>query len=404
MISWDFAKQTPATFRISNVPRSRCCVCYARIHGQQRRKGFKPGKQVRPGTRYDIYKWTRTITGERQSICKQCMNLDADTLEINAEHATQQQVQIPAFLEQILDTHTKRATAEQKQKQQKENQKYKRRKDSSLYYYKLDASQVKVACGLTPQNLEFVVDHVNNKRNGKLDIVDLFIACSVWWNNTPYRWAAVQFGYAAHSSIQSCVDRVIDALSGHWVPDHIGYGYWRHHNVRDHVPAFVDELFPDQHVVAVADATYLYSQKSKLNYQYQKCSYSVYKGRNLQKEHVVCTPDGYILFVDGPFFADGHNNDQIIWDWIVHDDDHNIHRILPHHDRNGESLRYSVVADRGYTRCIDHDTYKLVIPHGVQTKVVEEDDEEKGKKKKKKRKPLTVQQGNDSNFRIQKRF
>ena len=83
--------------------------------------------------------------------------------------------------------------------------------------------------------------------------------------------------------------------------------------VDDHIPDFVDRLHPGKNVVAIADATYLYTQKSLLNYQFQKCTYSVYKGRNLQKEHVVCTPDGFILFSDGPFFADGYNNDQIIW-------------------------------------------------------------------------------------------
>ena len=401
MNSWDFADQTLTTFTISQSPQSRCCVCRSRIYKKGRRRRFehKLGQQICREKRYDIYKWKRVVIGAKQSICDDCNELDAGTYEFDARYTTQQQLQIPSFLDDILKTHTKRATAQQKQKQQKENQVYKRREDSSLYYYKLDAVQVQIACGLTPENLQFVVDHVNHQRNGKLDVVDLFIACSVWRNSTPYRWAAVQFGYAAHSSIQSCIDRVLCALSVHWVPDHIGYGFWKNHNVMHHVPDFVHRLFPDQLVVAVADATYLYSQKSQLNYQYQKCTYSVYKGRNLQKEHVVCTPDGYILFVDGPFFADGHNSDQLIWDWIVHADDHDIHRILPHHDEHGQSVQYTVVADRGYTRCIDNETYKLLIPHGVQTEFVEEEDEKTGNtKKKKKREPLSVEEGNHSKF------
>ena len=108
----------------------------------------------------------------------------------------------------------------------------------------------------------------------------------------------------------------------------------------------------------------------------------------MQKEHVLCTPDGKVLFVDGPFFADGHNDDWIIWDSIVHDADHDIHRIFPAANRNGQSQQYTVMADRGYSDCLDNDLFKLKIPHGIQ---MENAETASGNKKKVKIKLTTVE-------------
>ena len=71
------------------------------------------------------------------------------------------------------------------------------------------------------------------------------------------------FGYRSHSGIQNVVDRVVKQLIDHWVPDWIGYGYWRDKDLEAHIPEFVRKLWPGEHVVGVADATYLYTQKSQ---------------------------------------------------------------------------------------------------------------------------------------------
>jgi hypothetical protein len=101
-----------------------------------------------------------------------------------------------------------------------------------------------------------------------------------------------------------------------------------------------------------------------------------------------------VLWADGPFFADGYNNDQIIWDYTVHDKDHDIHRIFPSKDGDGKEQSYTFVADRGYRKCLPNTTYNLMIPHGV-TKEKVKDAEGKTKKKKK---ALTAKEGNQSKF------
>ena len=111
----------------------------------------------------------------------------------------------------------------------------------------------------------------------------------------------------------------------------------------------------------------------------------------------MCSPQGKIFFVDGPFYADGQNSDQYIWDWIVTNTDHDIHRIFPV-DALNQISKYTIVADRGYSRCLDSDKYPLIIPFGVTTEPVEVEDEGGEKKKKAKKKNLTAEEANYSKF------
>ena len=129
-----------------------------------------------------------------------------------------------------------------------------------------------------------------------------------------------------------------------------------------------------------------------LNQTFPKATYSVHKSRNLQKEHVACTPDGKVLFVDGPYFADGHNDDYLIWESIVEDPDHDIHRIFPGQDADGQDQKYTFFADRGYSHCHENDTFDLKIPHGIQKEAGFNSKGEKIKKAKR----LTTEQRNTS--------
>jgi len=45
------------------------------------------------------------------------------------------------------------------------------------------------------------------------------------------------------------------------------------------------------------------------NYRTLRQSYSIHKGRHLAKPVLIVAPDGYILAIQGPSFADGSNND-----------------------------------------------------------------------------------------------
>ncbi len=60
---------------------------------------------------------------------------------------------------------------------------------------------------------------------------------------------------------------------------------------------------PDS-VITVWDATYIYIDKSS-NYQYQKETFSAHKHRNLVKFMILCSTDGYIIDVIGPYLCNG---------------------------------------------------------------------------------------------------
>ena len=411
MKTWNHTAPSSSEFALCRAPQSRCCVCNELIYGKGRRKTANQpkGSQIKESKIYPIYKQHRIVITKKQSMCNPCDALDIDKLVFKTR-MEQTNVVFPAFLKTILQGHDKLTQHERTQKDAEANRKRRRPSDAPLHYQSLSEESIKIMSGLSLQHLQSVVQFVKQK-GGRIRLDDLIVACTLWRHHIGYRMIAVMFGYAGESGVQKCVDRVIKQLKRYFVPHHIGAGFWRRGGasvdddddekeehgecVDDHIPEFVHRLHPDKNVVAIADATYLYTQKSLLNYQFQKCTYSVYKGRNLQKEHVVCTPDGFVLFSDGPFFADGYNNDQIIWDWTVNDTDHEIRQIFPEIDGDGDSQTYTIVADRGYRKCLDHETYKLLIPHGVTKQAVKSKD---GKKKKKK-KALTVEQGNQSKLR-----
>lgn len=61
-------------------------------------------------------------------------------------------------------------------------------------------------------------------------------------------------------------------------------------------------------IITVIDGTYLKIQKSQ-NFQVLRQSFCMHKSRHLLKRALILAPDGYILEVHGPYFADSYNND-----------------------------------------------------------------------------------------------
>ena len=72
----------------------------------------------------------------------------------------------------------------------------------------------------------------------------------------------------------------------------------------------------------------------------------MHKHANLQKEHVMCTAHGKVVFVDGPYAAD--RGDGVIWDSITYDANHDLYCIMDTQDDS--ECEYSICADRGYTQ------------------------------------------------------
>ena len=251
----------------------RCQLYFGRARNQRRTRGSR--KATKPGhlKRAELFLAKGFVLAPYHHFCTHCNDIDIYELQFHKRNWVFQTVQLPEYINNAVQQNRKHWEREREHaKRQSERQ----RRDPDNVPISIDTlndKQIKYLSGLTLTNLYDIVTHVNAKkvtRSFKVD--DLFIACTVWKHNLPYRCAAILFGYGGHQGVKKVIDRVIPDLTRYWVPDHVGYGYWKDRDISNHQPIFVRRLHPDDNVVGIIDATYLYSQKSQRNYQYQKVS------------------------------------------------------------------------------------------------------------------------------------
>jgi predicted XRE-type DNA-binding protein len=92
--------------------------------------------------------------------------------------------------------------------------------------------------------------------------------------------------------------------------------------------------------IAIWDGTYFYAEKAA-DFEVQKKTFSGQKHRNLFKEMVCVSPDGYFVDSFGLFFSDGINNDQALIEHIFSTDE----RVSQYFQKTDEFL-----VDRGFSR------------------------------------------------------
>jgi hypothetical protein len=113
--------------------------------------------------------------------------------------------------------------------------------------------------------------------------------------------------------------------------------------IRDHTTTIARELFGEKVLIVVEDGTYIYIQKSG-DFILARHTYSAHKHRPLVKPMILCTTDGYILAVLGPYLADGKNSDACIF----------VHQFESQTDNDAQSLRELIqqgdiwIVDRGF--------------------------------------------------------
>ena len=370
---WKYNEKGSKRFLFSVASQSQCCCCHIKLYNKpkDRKKNSRKGVYINNEKRYNIYRHNNIILGPKHRLCSKCNNTELDKL--NWTKAEWTPVESHLFLNQILEL--------QRQYDKKQNN-IKQKDKGLLAYDKLTDEQFRISCGLHRGDIDTIINGLALE-SVIINVFHLFLTLCVWYNNLSYRFAAILFGYKKHSTIQYAVDKTITVLSFHWVPKWLGYPHWTIEKVIQNTPSFVRELFPDKKIAGVVDATFLYKEKSYNNYQYQRITYSSYKHCNLQKESVVCTCNGKILTVDGPYAADGLNNDAIIWDNCVNAECHELHDIF---DTFAEPNDWTVVADRGYKDCVTTTKrFELLIPGAIGSA-----------DKKIKKKQLETKEANDS--------
>lgn len=114
------------------------------------------------------------------------------------------------------------------------------------------------------------------------------------------------------SSIKRAVANVREALNKNFVPRYLGFGHIsRAEVIENHTRPLAQTLFgSDSEAILVLDGTYMYIYLQKSgNFQFQRRTYSLHKGRPLVKPMVVITTTGYCIAILGPYMADAKNND-----------------------------------------------------------------------------------------------
>jgi len=111
--------------------------------------------------------------------------------------------------------------------------------------------------------------------------------------------------------VSDIIHTVLNVLEKEFMPKYLGYDHLsKEEFINKHSSKFSTKLLEvtsDSSATVILDGTYLYIQKSS-NYEIQKQTYSLHKFRNLVKPMMIISTTGYILAVEGLYFADGGNN------------------------------------------------------------------------------------------------
>lgn len=175
------------------------------------------------------------------------------------------------------------------------------------------------------------------------------------------------------------IKAVREIVHAHFVPLHLFTQDYQ--NISRHTTPLSRKLFkttPDS-VILVWDGTYVFKVKSS-DYEFQKGTFSMQKGRNLLKVMMCVSTDGYIIGAYGPYAAS--KNDATILNEIM-DQPGNIFGSL----RNGDLI----VVDRGF-----RDSVKKLRKHKFRVEIPEFIDGGKAQ--------LTTKQANNSRIVTKTRF
>ena len=342
-ISWKYNNTESKPYNLAIATRAECALCLKPIYHGLKRKRKNPSARkahyINMDTKYELYLREKVIFGPNQFICSNCHAISDREKIVKEEACKETDINTHVFINDLLKCHNV-YHRKKKNKESKVNNK------RLLSLDRLTDVQTKRTCGRSKDDINAIVQRLKDENSIIINVVHLFLALTVWYNNLGYRFAAVLFGYKYQSTVCYAIDQVINKLSFHWVPKYIGYPYWTAVKILSTVPQFVKDLYPDKKILGCIDATYLYKQHANSNFQYQKVTWSVHKHANLQKEHVWCTSEGWVVLVDGPYSAD--RGDGVIWDSIINDPNHELYDIMGLTDDT--DCEYSIAADRGYTQ------------------------------------------------------
>lgn len=181
------------------------------------------------------------------------------------------------------------------------------------------------------------------------------LATYLFWLKTglPYRTIAALFSLDNFQTVGEYCEQARNSLVKDFVPHNLGPNHitrkeWIKHNTK--IATELLGIKPNEFAI-ISDGTYLYCQKSRDN-TFQKKTWSVQKKSNLVKPFVLCSTDGYIIDVVGPYPA--VDNDATIMQHVLKSNKE-LRTLIRSNDH--------IIIDRGFRDCVKtlESTYKLNI-------------------------------------------
>lgn len=126
----------------------------------------------------------------------------------------------------------------------------------------------------------------------------------------------VIFKFNTRQALSKIVSNVRSSLMLRFVPGNLGLeAITRDQCINLHVTEFANYLYNDapetQRMIAYIDGTYAPTEKNS-NHRILRQTFSMHKKDHLLKPVMLVAPDGYIIDIEGPYYADARNNDSSI--------------------------------------------------------------------------------------------
>ena len=160
--------------------------------------------------------------------------------------------------------------------------------------------------GFTKDEFFFIFNELKSLNNSPSRSKEQALAIYLTWLRTglPQETLAAFFGVNSRQSISDYCEQVRKAFEKDFIKTYMGADHCSRDQWLEKNTVLVNELYDlknDQFCI-IADGTYIYCQKSSNN-KIQKVFYSVQKKRSLIKPFIMCTSNGYIIDIFGPFAA-----------------------------------------------------------------------------------------------------
>lgn len=172
--------------------------------------------------------------------------------------------------------------------------------------------------GISPHNFHQLLNHLDNLRMELKSERKCQIALAIYLTRLrtgDFLYRVQKKFNISYETQKKYLKAARKSLMMDFVPLHLGFANTTRQKMLENSTEMARELFnQDDHVILIADATYIYYEKSG-NYEIQRSTYNDQKKRNFVKPMIITTPNGYFFDIFGPYKATA--NDAIILKHVI---------------------------------------------------------------------------------------